>query len=152
MKLIPLLLVVLMASTNLFAKDADRPFAVEATNYPDGVLLQSENSDVGLQVSIAGPDGNVVSMSFAAFDPAFIFASDTSGQPIADGLYNYEVRPVPSKTYTREESSAMPDRNSVNFYKGPSVSPVNGSFRVVQGRIVDSELIEDYANVEGAVE
>ena len=152
MKSIPILLAALLASTSLFAKDADQAFAVEATSYPDGVLLQSANSDVGLQVSIGGPDGSVVSMSFAAFDPAFIFASDSSGQPIPDGLYHYEVWPVPAKTYTLEESSAMPDRNTVNFYKGPSVSPVNGSFRVAQGRIVDSELIENYGSVEGAVE
>jgi hypothetical protein len=152
MRSIPFFLAILMASTSLFAKDADRAFAVEATTYPDGVLLQSEDSDVGLQVSIAGPDGAVVSMSFAAFDPAFIFASDTMGQPISDGLYKYEVWPIPAKTYTREESAAMPDRNDIELKNGPSVSAVSGSFRVLNGQIVDSQTIENYGHVEGAAE
>lgn len=152
MKSIPLLMVILLASTNLSAKDVDRPFAVEATNYSDGVLLLAEDTDMGLQVSIAGPDKSVTTRTFAAYDPAFIFVSDTNKQPLSDGLYQYEVWPLPSHTYTVEESSAMPDRNTVNFYKGPSVSPVNGSFRVMQGMIVDSVLRETNENAEGAVE
>lgn len=150
MKSIPLLMVILLASTNLSAKDADRPFAVEATNYPDGVLLLAEDSNLGMQVSIAGPDNSVSTRTFAAFDPAFLFVKDTNGQALSDGLYRYEIWPVPAVSYSREESSAMPNRNDISLKNGPSVSPVSGSFRISKGLIVDSELVEDYANVEGA--
>jgi len=72
---------------------------------------------------------------------------------LTDGSYKYEAWPVPAVSYSREESARMPDRNSLKNTTGPRVSPVSGSFRIVDGIIDDPELVEyDARALEGALQ
>lgn len=149
MKSILLFLAMLLVSSSIYAKGAERSFEVKSTNYADGVLLEANNQDQDLQLTVSGPDNMRFTQKHFAGDPAFLDINDANGQQLTDGFYKYEVKQMPSRTYSREESSNMPDRNSIkNTTGGRSVSAVNGSFRVSNGQIVDTELIEYDAEIE----
>ena len=153
MKVTFLFLAVFLASTCLNAQGIDNSFNVNATNYADGILLESDNRDIGLQLTVAGPDNSRYTEKYSSADPVFIDINDANGQPLVDGSYQYEVWPVPAISYSREESSAMPDRNNLKNTTGPEVSPVSGSFRIVNGIIDDPDLVEfDARPLEGAVQ
>ena len=153
MKALFLFLAVLLASTCLYAKGVNNDFKVNTTNYADGILLEADNRDICLQLTIAGPGNSRHTQKYASAESVFIDINDANGQPLADGLYKYEAWPVPAVSYSREESSRMPDRNSLENTTGPDVSPVSGSFRIVNGVIDDPELIEyNDRDLEGAVQ
>jgi hypothetical protein len=143
------LLLVTLVSTNLNAKAVTDNFSVDATTYSDGILLIANDSYNGLQLTIGGPGNKIFKQSYPPSDAAFLDINDIAGQKLPDGLYKYEIYPIPAVTYTREESSRMPGRNDVDFGSGPTVSPVSGSFRVVNGEIADSELQEFDASAFG---
>jgi hypothetical protein len=152
-KSIFLFLIILLVSTGLSAKGVDNNFNVNTTTYSDGILLMAENQNTDLQLTIAGPGNSRYTRKYSSADSVFLDINDTNGVPLSDGLYQYEVWPVPAVTYTREESSRMLDRNDIKHESGPVVSPVSGSFRVVNGEIDDPDLLEYDASVsEGAVE
>ena len=152
MKSLFLFLAIFSVSTCLNAAGNDNSFNVNATTYADGVLLEADNRDINLQLTIAGPDNSRYTQKYSSADPVFLDINNTNGQPLADGFYKYEVRPIPMVTYSREESSSMPDRNSLKNTTGPKVSAVSGSFRIVNGFIDDSELVEYGAEIsEGTV-
>lgn len=152
MKLIILFLAIFSVSTSLNAKGIDGNFKVATKTYADGILFEADNRDINLQLTVAGPDNARYTQRYSSADPAFLNISNTNGQPLADGFYKYEVWPIPAVTYSREESSSMPDRNSLKNTTGPKVSAVSGSFRIVNGVIDDPELIEFDAGVsEGTV-
>ena len=139
---------VFSVSTYLNAKDIDSSFKVTATTYADGVLLEAGNRDVDLQLTIAGPDNSRYTQRYSPTEPVFLDINNTNGQPLADGFYKYEVWPIPAVTYSREESSSMPDRNSLMNTTGPKASAVSGNFRIVNGLIDDPELTEYDAGTE----
>jgi len=120
---------------------------VNATTYADGILLEADKRDTNLQLTIAGPENSRYTQSYSSADPVFLDISNTNGKPLADGFYKYEVWPIPAATISREESSKMPDRNSLMNTTGPKVSAVSGSFRIVNGSIDDPELIEYDAGI-----
>ena len=125
-----------------YAQAAGTNSGIQATTYSDGVLFEADNRKTDLQLTIAGPGNSRSTQRYSAADPVFIDINDTNGQPLPDGLYKYEAWPIPEVTYTREESSAMPDRNSLENTTGSGVSAVSGSFRIVNGLISDPELME----------
>ena len=146
-------LAILILTTNVHSQDAGNAAGIQAITYADGILLEVDSPDIDLQVTIAGPANSSYTQKYPGVGPVFLDINDTNGQPLADGLYQYEVWPVPVTHYSREESSRMPDRNDISHKAGPKASSVSGSFRIVNGSIADSELIEYDANhPEGAVE
>ena len=152
-KSIFLFLAIFLVSTGLNAKGVDNSFKIDATTYSDGVLLVAVNRDNDFQLTIAGPGNSSYTRKYPSADPVFLDINDTNGEALADGLYQYEVWPIPAVTYTREESSRMPDRNNIKHESGPAVSPVGGSFRVVNGIIDDPELVEyDAGAFEGELQ
>ena len=148
-----LLLLVTLVSTNLHAKAVNENFSIDATVYSDGILLIADDSNNGLHLTVGGPGNKTFKRSYPSSDAAFLDINDTAGEKLPDGLYKYEIYPIPAVIYTREESSRMPGRNDVDFGSGPTVSPVSGSFRVINGEIADSELQEfDASAFGGSVE
>jgi len=148
MKSILLFLAILLVSSSVYAKGGERSFEVKSTNYADGVLLEADNRDLDLQLTVSGPDNTRFTQKHFAGDTVFFDINDANGEQLGDGFYQYEVMPVPARTYTREESSKMPDRNSVKNTTSYQVSAVNGSFQVANGQIVDTELFEYDAEIE----
>ncbi len=142
MKSIFLFLVIFSISTNLNAKGNDSSFKVTATTYADGVLLVANNRDINLQLTVSGPGNYRSAQRYSSADPVFLDINNANGKPLADGFYKYEAWPVPAVTYSREESSSMPDRNSLMNTTGPKVSSASGNFRIVNGLIDDPELVE----------
>jgi hypothetical protein len=136
----------LLMSTSLSAQGIDNSFNVNATTYSDGILLIADNQNADLQLTIARPDNSSYTKKYSSNGSVFIDINDTNGEALTDGLYKYVVWPVPAVTYTREESSSMPDRNDIKHKSGPSVHRVSGSFRVVNGEIPDADLLEYSAN------
>ena len=141
MKLLHLFLVGLLASTCLNAQDIDYNLLVNVTSYADGVLLETPNRDLDLQLTLAGPNNYRYTQRYSSADPVFIDINHTNGQSLEDGFYKYEAMPMPTITISREESSKMPDRNSLMNTTGPKVSAVSGSFRIVNGMIIDPDLV-----------
>ena len=146
MKYFFLLIVVLLTPMSISAQFVEDNFKVDVSTYSDGVLLETRDAGYGLQLRLGGPGHFRFSQTYSAAESAFIDINNVGGQTLEDGFYKYEVWPLPAVTYSREESSAMPDRNSIENTTGPKVSSVSGSFRIVAGLIVDPELVEFGAN------
>lgn len=142
MKTVVCLLCVAVVSTQLYAKDKGDHFSVSSTVYSDGVLLMLDQESTDLQVTVSGPGNMRFTQDHLSTDAVFIDIKYLDGQILEDGLYKYSISPKPAVTYTREESAAMPDRNDLKAQPVPEVERVSGSFRVVNGQIPDTGLME----------
>lgn len=130
----------LFATTPQAAGPKDPELQVQT--YSDFVVFDSLDDTVDLQVNVSGPDGFRLTERRSGAEPAVVDLLDKSGNRLADGLYKYEVYAVPRVTIPREISSAMPDRNEVREQIGPGPSPLSGSFRVLDGEIMDGLEVE----------
>lgn len=148
MKHIFLFLIIFLTSTCLCAKEIDIDFKVNVNTYADGILLEIENHDSDFQLTVAGPGNSRYTRRYSSDEPVFLDINNTNGEQLEDGFYKYEAMPLPAFTISREESSKMPDRNSLKNTTGPKVSAVTGSFRIVNGMIIDPELVEYTASTE----
>ena len=148
MKLMFLFLVIFLTSTCLSAMDIDSGFEVTINTYADGILLEMDNRDSDLQLTVAGPGDFRFTQRYSSANPVFLDINNANGERLEDGFYKYEAMPLPAFTISREESSKMPDRNSLINTTGPKVSAVTGSFRIVNGMIIDPELVEYTASTE----
>lgn len=142
-------LFLILLSANLFAKGVDGQFTVNTTTYEDGVLILSDNHETGFQVKFSGPGNFSVIQISSQGDSVFLDINNTDGQTLADGLYQYKVMPTPARTFTLAESSNMPDRNDIKPKSVAVVHPVYGSFRVINGEVVDADLQEYDASANG---
>ena len=125
---------------NVKAQDVSENIQVEL--FADFVAIELNNDAFNMNVSIAGPDDYNFTKEYRGSETAFFDLTDARGDAMADGLYKYEIKPVPVKRFSRAESSAMPDRNTLHGKSAAKVSPVSGSFRVVDGQVVDAGLFE----------
>ncbi len=123
------------------AKGLEGNATIEATTYADGVLFQVDKSETNLQLNISGPT-QAYSQRYSDGDSIFLGIQQADGQVWADGLYKYEVWPVPAVSISREESSKMPDRNSLVHKSRPPVFALSGNFRISNGMVVDPDLGE----------
>lgn len=119
---------------------------LQAITYNDGVLIESIDESASYQIKVSGVGNSTYFRSITATGYLFLDASDENG-PLADGLYKYEARPIPSFTISREESSKLRDRNILVGKSVAKTSPLTGSFRVLNGEVVDSMLKENHNNV-----
>jgi len=140
-------IVVLLAAASLASAIHAQEFAdsVFVDTSQDFIAFELANPEFDMQLNVSGPKGFSLSQKYAANELAYIDVVDARGSRLADGLYKYEIRPVPTVMITREESSAMPDRNELYHKAQIEVSPVSGSFRVLDGRIVDDLAVESDA-------
>jgi hypothetical protein len=103
-----------------------------------------------MQVTVAGPNGYRSSNEHTADQTAFLEVQNTNGTSLADGLYRYQVTPLPKQRWTREESAAM--RASGNLPAVQSIEGSSGSFRVVNGQIVSPFTKEEQPGPDARME
>jgi hypothetical protein len=141
MKNIWMAMLALLLSVAAHSKDVTGPATIQSSTFADGILLQANDPSVNLELTILGPGKERTTRKIMS-SSVFMDTQSFDGQLLADGYYKWEAWPTPAVTYSREESSAMPDRNSLDREKAPKVSAFSGSFRIVDGLIVDPDLVE----------
>jgi len=141
-------LAALVVATGAHAKGVDDGGAsIQASQHPDGILFDVKGGDVDMQLNISGPGNATFSRHYAYAESVFFNINDASGVALPDGLYKYEARPLPAVTISRAESSRMKDRNVLNGKTDPKISPVSGTFRIVNGGVIDPNYDEFAAPV-----
>jgi hypothetical protein len=125
---------------NVQAQDASANIQVET--FADFVAFQMNNSAFDMNVKVSGPSDYTLSADYPGSQVAYLDLLGENGDALADGLYKYEIKPVPVKRISREASSAMPDRNTLQGRSAPKVSPVSGTFRILDGQVVDPDRVE----------
>ena len=142
MKHVLVFLSVLLVATGAYAKDAN----IRAVTYSDGILFDIRASDSDLELSISGPGNLVQSKRYTHAESVFFEPTQSNGKSMPDGLYKYEARAVPAQSISREESSAMPGRNALVGKSDAKMNPFSGTFRILNGSVVDSEY-EEYSEI-----
>jgi len=125
---------------NVQAQDVSTDIQVET--FADFVAFQLNNTAFDMNVKVSGPADYSFSRDYSDSQVAYLELQGDSGEVMVDGLYKYEIKPVPVNRISREASSAMPDRNTLYGKSAPKVSPVSGTFRILDGQVVDPNLVE----------
>jgi len=141
-----------MASSPAMAIDLDDRFDINSTTYPDGLLLESTWPDAGMRITIAGPEGFRLTQKYLADESIFIDINHTTDQVLADDRYRYEIRPVFAGYTAHDGRQEKQDFDKAQQQAAPRISPVNGSFLIVDGLVVDPELIEIEPRIERGTE
>ena len=148
MKQVLIVLSMLCMATGAFAKGApDNNVDIEAMPYSDGILFDVKAADSDLELSISGPGKMATSKRYTQAKSIFLETVQANGKSMPDGLYKYEARIVPTYVISREESSKMVDRNVLYGKTDAKSNPLSGTFRVVNGSIVDPEL-DEFGNMD----
>ena len=142
MKLIILVLATLMVATGAQGKGIGNNIGIQATTYADGVLLEVSEHDVDLKVIVSGPGKTFFVIKQSAANPVFVDIHHADNGPLSDGLYKYEAWPIPAIIISRADSSSMPDRNTLHGKTDPKISPFSGTFRIVNGTVIDPNIEE----------
>lgn len=149
MKHVLVLMSVLLVATGAYARDAAKEAAdIQATSFSDGILFDVNVEDADLEVNISGPGNLAQTKRYAYAESVFVEAAESNGKSMPDGLYKYEARAVPAITISREESSAMLGRNELDGKTDAKMNPVSGTFRIVNGSVVDSDYEEYGENAQ----
>lgn len=142
MKRILVFLTILMIATVAYAKGAGNNATIQASAHPDGILFDVRGGDVDLQLNVSGPGDVVFTQRHAYAESIFLDIKNVDGKRLADGLYKYEARPMPAVMISREESSKMLDRNVLYGKTDAKISAFSGTFRIVNGSVVDPDYDE----------
>jgi hypothetical protein len=144
--------VLLLTAFSSLARETATDFSVQATTYVDGILLESNRVDYDLELMIAGPDGIISRSRHGSRNPVFLAIDSFEHGQMTDGLYKYEIVPLPLISLTREAGADGQDPAVVGRL-APKTSRINGSFRIVDGAIVDPDAVEDdYAAQQGSIQ
>jgi hypothetical protein len=108
--------------------------------YPDFVAFDLVSESHDLETIVVGPEGYRHERRYPSDQTAYLEAQSPDDGALADGLYKWEAWATPRKVIPREVSSAMPDRNAM--HTSSRSGRISGSFRVVEGLIVDPDLAE----------
>jgi len=125
---------------NVQAQDESAEIQVQL--FSDFVAFELNNDAFNMNVTIAGPGDYSLTKEYIGSETAYLDLAGEAGGAMADGLYKYEIKPVPVRRFSRAESSAMPDRNALHGKSAAKVSPVSGSFRIVDGQVVNAGISE----------
>ena len=137
MKQLLTFLTIMLFASGAYAKGTNNDADIQASTHYDGILFDVKGNDVDLQLSVAGPGNFAYSKRYAYAESVFFNTTNARGKALPDGLYKWEARAIPAVSISRQESSAMPDRNVLNGKTDPKMSPVSGTFRIVDGSVVD---------------
>ena len=110
-----------------------------------GLVWQPLVESVGWTLRIAMPDGRVYGQSFAAGEQPFFSLTDATGQPLADGVYTYELfRQVPA---SEAEKNLDPGVEGVSDLGEPPAALLTqgGVFTILDG----AAYLPDPSAVEG---
>ena len=141
--------IALVALTFATISFADTQTGIQAITYSDGVLFESSDNSTNYQLNVFGAGNSTYQRSYETSGYLFLDTSTGEDGPLADGLYKYKARPIPALTISRAESSNMEDRNSLSRKSAPAVSAISGSFRILNGQVVDSMLEENHDSISG---
>ena len=125
---------------NVQAQDVSADVQVQL--FSDFVAFELDNDAFNMNVTISGPHDYSFTREYSGSETAYLDLAREGGGVMADGLYKYEIKPVPVRRFSRAESSAMPDRNTLYVKSAVKVSPVSGSFRIVDGQVVNAGISE----------
>ena len=143
MKHVLIFLTILLVASGAYAKGANGKGAnIQATAHSDGILFDVKVNDADLELSVSGPGKSAQSKRYAYAESVFFNITDAKGKALPDGLYKYEARAVPAVSISREESSKMQDRNVLHGKTDAKMNAVSGTFRIVNGSVVDPQLDE----------
>ena len=142
MSRILLFISILLFATSVYSQVVDKPVAIQATTYTDGVLFEANDNTTEFMLNISGAANSAFVKQYSSSGPIFININNEEGGPLPDGLYKYEARAIPEFTISREESSKLRDRNVLMGKSEPKSSPVSGNFRVLDGMVVDPHVEE----------
>ena len=98
-----IVLLALALAAQAQAQSAGNDVLVE--EFDDFVAFELDNNNADMQLSISGPNGFFRSEKHPGNQPAFVEVRPFGGGSLEDGLYKYEIVPVPQVAYSREESS-----------------------------------------------
>lgn len=133
---------ILLLATSAYAKGVGNEPAIQTVTYADGVLFEVGERDSEIVLSVSGPGNTAFEKQSSSADSVFLSVNNEASGPLRDGLYKYEARAIPAFTISREESSKLRDRNTLNGKTEPKSSPVSGNFRVKNGMVVDANFEE----------
>lgn len=145
MKAFLCLITLVLMTSNTWSKSGGDSFSVEAVTYEDGVLLEPGNPDFAMEVIVAAPDGSQSRTIYSASEAAFLPVHGFDGQRLADGLYKYEIVPLPVQL-TAKHRQTPPELRGLPGYEVPSAPRISGSFTVLNGLVLDSMVTEDPAD------
>lgn len=123
------------------ALEAQRPAAQEVaavSAFPGGLDFLPQVGYSWAIITWSGGD-RYFRQEFAAGESPFIGTFDLQGQPLPDGTYTWELELVPDRVAARDLMIAASKSGGL----APSTrSALSGSFAILNGAIVDSELVE----------
>ena len=134
MRFILLFLLAVGLSTSALADQPD--WRTEVLS--DGVIFVADGTQGATTVSLAGPDLLGTRIKFGAGSDPFIDINNVNGLVLQDGLYKYELVSSPRQA----ADAAGVDRNAFSGLSNRKISPYSGSFRVINGVVVDPYLEE----------
>lgn len=144
MSRILIFVIILLFATSVYSQGVRNAVAIQATTYADGVLFEANDNATDFTLNVSGSANSAFAKKYSSSGPIFININSEDGGPLPDGLYKYEAQVVPAFAISREESSKLLDRNVLVGKSDPKSSPVSGSFRVLDGMVVDP-LFEEFA-------
>lgn len=151
MKRLLSLLLLAGCAAGVQAEDSAHNIIVE--RYTDFVAVDRLDATRNLNVVLAGPEGYRKEMRQTADEAAFIETRDVDGTTLPDGLYHFEAWTEPQKLVTRSPDDPRAGRDAGLERTARVFSDtVSGSFRVVDGVIVDPSLEEAPARPVGQVQ
>jgi len=126
------ILALCMAGTSVMA--GEHPILPLVLN--DGVYFDAGDFSGRMSMSVKGPENFYWKGSGERGESMFLDAANLNGAALADGLYVYEMDFIPAVLVNRSNMSvAEQDAHARSFKNIPS--PISGSFRVVNGAIVE---------------
>jgi hypothetical protein len=140
MKSFTLLVLSACVAASAQARDISRDIIVET--YPDFVAIDLVSDTHNVEYTVTGPGGFHQRQLNALDAAAYVELQSADGATLADGLYKWEAWATPKKIIPREKSMAMANRNDFRMSTGAGNSRISGSFRVVDGLIVNPDVVE----------
>jgi hypothetical protein len=134
-----MLLLALLGSATVAAQESNPDSIATVTVSKDAVSVQSRQ-DVGFEITLAGPGDFYLRQEYPAGGHLTLRVVDDAGNPLPDGLYNYEIHVL---------SQAAPvsyDEAQRGFDPDGAQAPVqSGSFSILDGSFVLPDVAEESA-------
>lgn len=144
------LTVLLLAAGSLCAHADASDQGIIIETYADFVAVDRVDTSSNLRMVVTGPAGYRQTLDHGADEIAYIETRSAEGVALADGLYTYEVWTEPKTLLTRATDDPRAGRDAGLKTKARITGGrTSGSFRVVNGVIVDPNLKEAPAQPVG---
>ena len=102
----------------------------------DGVYFEADEFSGGMSLRVKGPDQFIWNGTVDKGESMFLDATNLNDKALPDGLYKYELVMTPAVLVNRGTMSVA-EQNAFRSANAVKRSPISGSFRVVNGAILD---------------